>query len=175
MSNALGKGLNTIRAGIESTTKAIKETEKKITDIATDIAVIPPLEPIPLPWFILLSIITFLPIAAYGLGFSGVGYGRECMKFAIDHSTIGFSCLSVVFLCLSGLYILDFSYWESSCMRTIRAALFTLNGEFLRGPERGVGTAGLWGGWRVGKGAEGAPEGQPGLWLDGPSLPRSFN
>ncbi|GMI19889.1 hypothetical protein TrRE_jg8661 [Triparma retinervis] len=27
---------------------------------------------------------------------------------------------------LSGLYILDFSYWESSCMRAIRATLFTL-------------------------------------------------
>jgi hypothetical protein len=129
-SKVLGKGLNTIRAGITKTTKAIQDAEKKIENIATDLAVIPPLEPIPLPWFGLLSFITFIPIGAYGLGFSGVGYGRECMKFAIDHDKVGFSCLAVVFMVLSGLYILDFSYWESSCMRAIRATLFTLCGEF---------------------------------------------
>mmetsp|Transcript_9953 Transcript_9953/g.20302 ORF Transcript_9953/g.20302 Transcript_9953/m.20302 type:complete len:845 (-) Transcript_9953:102-2636(-) len=121
------KSIETVRAGVNQTTKAFQDAEKKIEKIATDLAVIPPLEPIPLPWFILLTIITFGPIAAYGLGFSGVGYGRDCMKFAIDHSEIGNACLGVVFMVLSALYILDFSYWESSCMRAIRATLFTLS------------------------------------------------
>lgn len=134
--NVVGKVAGDIRAGFEKTTHMIDETGKKIQHLATDIAIVPPLEPIPIPWFILLSIITFLPIAAYSMGFSAVGYGRDCMKFAIVNHEIGYSCLGVVFMVLSGLYILDFSYWESVCMRAIRATLFTLSGE-LQGSGRG--------------------------------------
>ena len=39
-------------------------------------------------------------------------WGRDCMKFAVDNHTVGYYCLFFCFCIMSGLYILDFSYWE---------------------------------------------------------------
>ena len=44
----------------------------------------------------------------------------------MQHAFIGYYTLAVVFITLSSMYILDFSYWESKCMRAIRAALLFL-------------------------------------------------
>lgn len=43
------------------------------------------------------------------------------MKFAVDNHNVGYYCLFFCFCIMSSLYILDFSYWESKCMRIIRA------------------------------------------------------
>ena len=39
-------------------------------------------------------------------------WGRDCMKFAVDNHNVGYYCLFFCFCIMSGLYILDFSYWE---------------------------------------------------------------
>mmetsp|Transcript_28788 Transcript_28788/g.54352 ORF Transcript_28788/g.54352 Transcript_28788/m.54352 type:complete len:839 (+) Transcript_28788:95-2611(+) len=119
-----------VQAAARNTLKTVKDVntkinamEKKVLNVAQDIAFVPPLEPIPFPWFCLLMIITLLPLAAYIMGFSAMGWGRDCMKFAVDNHTVGYYCLFFCFCIMSGLYILDFSYWESKCMTTIRAFL----------------------------------------------------
>ena len=50
-----------------------REAEKKTLALAQELAILPPLEPIPTKWFLLLMFITMLPIAAYVLGFSAIG------------------------------------------------------------------------------------------------------
>ena len=113
-----------IRMVINETTHLATGTVK----LATDLAVIPPLKPIPFNWFLLLSLITALPIAGFNVGFAGMGWGRECMKFAIEHKDVGAICMSASFFVFATLYILDFSYWESKCMSFIRASFLILGG-----------------------------------------------
>ena len=50
-------------------------------------------------------------------------------QFAIDNDAVGYYTLTGVFLTLSSLYILDFSYWTSKCMLAIRKALLLACGE----------------------------------------------
>ncbi|GMI06455.1 hypothetical protein TrLO_g11797 [Triparma laevis f. longispina] len=113
-------GRNTVNK-LKDVNDKIKDAEKKVLNVAQDLALVPPLDPIPFPWFCLLMIITILPLVGYIMSFSAMGWGRDCMKFAVDNHNVGYYCLFFCFCIMSSLYILDFSYWESKCMRIIRA------------------------------------------------------
>jgi len=96
--------------------------------LVTDLGIIPPLESVPPGWWVFLVIITGIPIIAWVLGFSAMGWGRDSIKFAVDMADVGYYTMFGIFCTMSTLYILDFSYWESKCMLAIKNTLLLLCG-----------------------------------------------
>ena len=56
---------------VESTHKVVHgvgKGVKGVADLATELSIVPPLTPVPVPWFFLLIIICLVPIAGYTIG-----------------------------------------------------------------------------------------------------------
>jgi len=61
----------------------------------------------PVHQWLLLIVITAIPITAYVIIFSEMFYGIDGMKFAIEHANLGKILISVCAMIFAGLYILD--------------------------------------------------------------------
>jgi hypothetical protein len=55
-----------------------------------------------------------------------MGWGLDGYKFAIDNSDFGWWCGTVSFVIFSTLYLLDYSYWTSDCMKYLGRAVITV-------------------------------------------------
>ncbi|GMI36871.1 hypothetical protein TeGR_g4212 [Tetraparma gracilis] len=124
--NAIKQVGANVGTGITKAVDGAKAINTATANLVQDLGIAPPLEPVPPGWWLLLVLITGLPIGGWVISFSAMGWGRDCMKFAIENSNVGYYSLTVVFLILCTLYILDFSYWTSPCMINIKKALLGL-------------------------------------------------
>ena len=74
-----GKG-NIISSTAAKGVHFVGSTVNKTKQRAQDMGIIPPLQPVPPAYFALLLLITGAPICAWVMGFSAMGWGRQCMK-----------------------------------------------------------------------------------------------
>ena len=70
-----------------------------------------------------LLVLTLVPVIAFGVVFTEMGFGHECYRAIATQSSLAKPIQMVCLVTIVVLYVLDFGYWDSGSSNVVRTIL----------------------------------------------------